>query len=125
MERYKSRQQESVAKFQDRLFQGITPDMQLAKLHEEVSEVTHDLNKHGLQHESTAEELTDVIIISLGMLHKAGFDFEELFSRKMAQNWSKYMHVPHYRNGMSLGEAMSHAKSVWEDSKHIDTTPRD
>ncbi len=58
------------------------------KLQEEIQEVFAPLSEKGVEHMSleekraVAEELVDVIIISLGCIDSLGFDFENMFFKE-------------------------------------------
>jgi len=60
----------------------------LALIHTEVSEAT-DAYKKGSSLEKVGEELIDAIIRILHLLSALDADAEELYQRKMAQNWAR------------------------------------
>lgn len=112
--------QNRVAHFTDHI--KATPESQLAKFKEEAIEalLAHADSGHS---ESFARELTDVVIVSLGLIHCMGLDFETLFDEKMNIIWNKYRLVPLY---MAQGDpqelAQARAKSLWQEMQEpVDT----
>jgi NTP pyrophosphatase (non-canonical NTP hydrolase) len=60
----------------------------LALIHSEISEAT-DCYKKGKPLEAVGEELIDAIIRILHLLSALDLDAEELYRRKMAENWRR------------------------------------
>jgi NTP pyrophosphatase (non-canonical NTP hydrolase) len=60
----------------------------LALIHSEISEAT-DCYKKGKPLEAVGEELIDAIIRILHLLSALDLDAEELYQRKMAENWQR------------------------------------
>lgn len=104
----RDRIQTEVARFTD--FIGANKWTQLAKFTEEVGEALDDKNNPEL----FARELTDVVIVCLGLIHQAGLSFEDLFDEKMKINWEKYAEVPRLKQlGMNHGEAVGAIRKDW------------
>ena len=60
----------------------------LTLIHSEVSEAA-DAYKKGEPLEAVGEEMIDTIIRVLHLLSALGLDAEELYRRKMAENWAR------------------------------------
>ncbi len=103
--------QQRVSEFTDYI--RATPQTQLAKFKEEVSESLDEHDKTGFSKEF-ADELTDTIIISIGLIHCMGLDFNKLFNDKMEIAWEKYAEVPTLiEKGTSIPDALQTAKEKW------------
>ncbi|MEA3459267.1 MAG: hypothetical protein U9R11_01075 [Chloroflexota bacterium] len=60
----------------------------LTLVHSEISEAT-DSYKKGEPLEAVGEELIDALIRILHLLSALGLDAEELYQKKMAENWQR------------------------------------
>ena len=110
--------QKQVAEFTDYI--GATPESQLLKFKEEAIEalLAHADSGHS---ETFARELTDVVIVSLGLIHCMGLDFETLFDEKMQIAWNKYRLVPTYiEQGDPPELAQARAKGLWMGQEPMD-----
>ncbi len=70
----------------------------LALIHSEISEAT-DAYKKGQPLEKVGEELIDAIIRILHLLSALGLDAEELYQKKMAENWKRPFRYGTVRGG--------------------------
>lgn len=92
---------------------GATHGTQLRKFQEEVTEAFLEEDKTSRKF---GNELVDVIIVALGLIHVMGLDFEALFDQKMRINYRKYEGIQKLKEmGMSHEEAQEEVKRRWTD----------
>lgn len=104
-----SYEQLQVGRFTD--FIGATHTSQLRKFQEEVTEAILEEDKTS---KAFGMELTDVIIVSLGLIHCLGLDFEQLFDEKMRINFEKYEGIRTLKEqGIPHHEAQDIIKERW------------
>lgn len=109
MERERFSQQ--VAEFT--AFIGATPQTQLDKFKEEITEAVLEEDKTSKEF---AMELTDTVIVALGIIASIGFNFPDLFDEKMAINWKKYAEMPKLKaKGLDHGDASKIIKDRWAE----------
>ena len=106
-------EQEQVGRFVE--FIGASHPAQVRKFQEEVTEAILTDDKTSKPY---AMELTDVIIVSLGLIHCMGLDFQQLFDEKMKLNWEKYKEVRGLKKmGFSHEEAVQVIRRYWNEGK--------
>jgi hypothetical protein len=92
-----------------------SPEEQIPHYKEEVIESLLEYSNTGCS-EEFAIELTDVVIIAMGLIHCMGLDFDQLFDEKMQINFAKYSSVPHLMDqGFSRPEALARCKTIWQE----------
>lgn len=108
----RNRLQNEVSQFTD--FIGANKWTQLGKFVEEVGEAI-DAKEEPLKF---AEELTDVCIVAIGLIHCMGLSFEDLFDEKMRINWQKYAEIRAIKeSGLPHHEAQRIIKDRWSSPR--------